>query len=123
MLGQKILRGAPRRRICSSKEPARVHCSSCRAAKTACASCCCWAGSADFSSSSASPASACSAPTSPAMPKSPARCSPEPTGRSEEHTSELQSRRDLVCRLLLEKKKKKIFTDFSIKTNSKYNKK
>src|SRR5690349_22071890 len=26
-------------------------------------------------------------------------------GRSEEHTSELQSRRDLVCRLLLEKKK------------------
>src|SRR5438874_9725103 len=28
--------------------------------------------------------------------------------RSEEHTSELQSRRDLVCRLLLEKKKRKI---------------
>src|SRR5438874_3656884 len=28
-----------------------------------------------------------------------------PTARSEEHTSELQSRRDLVCRLLLEKKK------------------
>src|SRR5207249_8455184 len=28
--------------------------------------------------------------------------------RSEEHTSELQSRFDLVCRLLLEKKKKKI---------------
>src|SRR5207249_10631151 len=28
-------------------------------------------------------------------------------GRSEEHTSELQSRFDLVCRLLLEKKKKK----------------
>src|SRR5215471_3700286 len=27
--------------------------------------------------------------------------------RSEEHTSELQSRRDLVCRLLLEKKKKR----------------
>src|SRR5438874_3382570 len=27
--------------------------------------------------------------------------------RSEEHTSELQSRRDLVCRLLLEKKKRK----------------
>src|SRR5438874_7043976 len=26
--------------------------------------------------------------------------------RSEEHTSELQSRRDLVCRLLLEKKKR-----------------
>src|SRR5690349_23909361 len=33
--------------------------------------------------------------------------------RSEEHTSELQSRRDLVCRLLLEKKKKirEIYTD------------
>src|SRR5690606_40635752 len=28
------------------------------------------------------------------------------TGRSEEHTSELQSRENLVCRLLLEKKKK-----------------
>src|SRR5438067_13657577 len=28
-------------------------------------------------------------------------------GRSEEHTSELQSRFDLVCRLLLEKKKNK----------------
>src|SRR5690349_16791875 len=34
--------------------------------------------------------------------------------RSEEHTSELQSRRDLVCRLLLEKKKKKCRTQ---KTN------
>src|SRR5438874_8157546 len=34
------------------------------------------------------------------------RCQPCP--RSEEHTSELQSRRDLVCRLLLEKKKTKI---------------
>src|SRR5690349_23948563 len=31
--------------------------------------------------------------------------------RSEEHTSELQSRRDLVCRLLLEKKKKKYNTN------------
>src|SRR5207247_11224361 len=30
------------------------------------------------------------------------------TARSEEHTSELQSRVDLVCRLLLEKKNKKI---------------
>src|SRR5690349_23356188 len=28
--------------------------------------------------------------------------------RSEEHTSELQSRRDLVCRLLLEKKKSQV---------------
>src|SRR5690606_41490190 len=30
-----------------------------------------------------------------------------PPARSEEHTSELQSRENLVCRLLLEKKKKK----------------
>src|SRR5699024_11412157 len=30
-----------------------------------------------------------------------------PATRSEEHTSELQSRFDLVCRLLLEKKKKR----------------
>src|SRR5690606_41863550 len=29
-------------------------------------------------------------------------------GRSEEHTSELQSRENLVCRLLLEKKKKSV---------------
>src|SRR5204863_9237186 len=29
--------------------------------------------------------------------------------RSEEHTSELQSRRDLVCRLLLEKKKQDLW--------------
>src|SRR5215475_14631676 len=33
----------------------------------------------------------------------PRTCAP---GRSEEHTSELQSRENLVCRLLLEKKKK-----------------
>src|SRR2546430_5205154 len=31
---------------------------------------------------------------------------PVPDGRSEEHTSELQSQSNLVCRLLLEKKKK-----------------
>src|SRR3712207_8620313 len=31
--------------------------------------------------------------------------------RSEEHTSELQSRQYLVCRLLLEKKKKKKYTE------------
>src|SRR5207247_5122147 len=31
-----------------------------------------------------------------------------PHARSEEHTSELQSRVDLVCRLLLEKKKQRI---------------
>src|SRR5260370_30962585 len=31
--------------------------------------------------------------------------------RSEEHTSELQSHLNLVCRLLLEKKKKKVITN------------
>src|SRR4029453_19678877 len=47
--------------------------------------------------------------------RSPGRCSrvycaapisrrPTPTWRSEEHTSELQSHSDLVCRLLVEKK-------------------
>src|SRR2546430_7912596 len=34
-------------------------------------------------------------------------CGRAPEGRSEEHTSELQSQSNLVCRLLLEKKKKK----------------
>src|SRR2546422_1870182 len=34
------------------------------------------------------------------------------TRRSEEHTSELQSRLHLVCRLLLEKKKKKVMQIF-----------
>src|SRR5690349_382150 len=37
--------------------------------------------------------------------------------RSEEHTSELQSRRDLVCRLLLEKKKKTKKTSQNRQTN------
>src|SRR5947209_9907664 len=37
----------------------------------------------------------------------PKRIPPRPVNRSEEHTSELQSRQYLVCRLLLEKKKKK----------------
>src|SRR2546430_12531167 len=32
-------------------------------------------------------------------------CQFQPTARSEEHTSELQSQSNLVCRLLLEKKK------------------
>src|SRR5438034_4471393 len=34
--------------------------------------------------------------------------------RSEEHTSELQSHSDLVCRLLLEKKKKKKINDVHV---------
>src|SRR2546427_9376565 len=36
-----------------------------------------------------------------------------PETRSEEHTSELQSQSNLVCRLLLEKKKKKHITSIS----------
>src|SRR5690606_41378032 len=36
-----------------------------------------------------------------------AGCACGGVGRSEEHTSELQSRENLVCRLLLEKKKEK----------------
>src|SRR5215203_6449060 len=41
--------------------------------------------------------------------------------RSEEHTSELQSRQYLVCRLLLEKKKKKQHTYIYIKKKKKKN--
>src|SRR6202040_4440253 len=47
-------------------------------------------------------------PISPPRRSAPASPRPRPGcggPRSEEHTSELQSRRDLVCRLLLEKKK------------------
>src|SRR2546421_4591819 len=44
--------------------------------------------------------------------RSPSRGRPR-ARRSEEHTSELQSRSDLVCRLLLEKKKKKKDTTIS----------
>src|SRR5437588_13068462 len=36
---------------------------------------------------------------------------PASSARSEEHTSELQSHSDLVCRLLFEKKKKKELND------------
>src|SRR5205814_7196980 len=38
--------------------------------------------------------------------------------RSEEHTSELQSLRHLVCRLLLEKKKKKYITSIALATQN-----
>src|SRR6185312_17517419 len=60
---------------------------------------------------------------SPKSPWADGNCHPRPARwrwaacpRSEEHTSELQSRSDLVCRLLLEKKKK-------TKNNIKYHKK
>src|SRR6266704_626743 len=42
-----------------------------------------------------------------------------PAGRSEEHTSELQSRFDLVCRLLLEKKKKNLDVILCVKNKKK----
>src|SRR3712207_8854773 len=46
-------------------------------------------------------------PRAPPRPTAPASRRPGPRrGRSEEHTSELQSRQYLVCRLLLEKKTK-----------------
>src|SRR5256885_11416095 len=38
----------------------------------------------------------------------PRACAPPSSGRSEEHTSELQSPCNLVCRLLLEKKKNRL---------------
>src|SRR5215471_21727760 len=44
---------------------------------------------------------------------------PSSPNRSEEHTSELQSRRDLVCRLLLEKKKKKKYNPKCFKKKKK----
>src|SRR5690606_41708594 len=60
---------------------------------------------------SRAPWSTPTATRSPARTSGPPRvtgCAPSPptaTARSEEHTSELQSRENLVCRLLLEKKK------------------
>src|SRR2546430_11446025 len=45
--------------------------------------------------------------TAPAPPAASTAGRSENVGRSEEHTSELQSQSNLVCRLLLEKKKKK----------------
>src|SRR5437773_8026716 len=42
-----------------------------------------------------------------------------PERRSEEHTSELQSHHDLVCRLLLEKKKQRITIREHVEINNK----
>src|SRR5437660_2172926 len=50
------------------------------------------------------------------------RSPPMPTRRSEEHTSELQSRGHLVCRLLLEKKKKKKKKEPNISENKRQTK-
>src|SRR2546422_7364923 len=52
---------------------------------------------------------------SPAPPHHRVRRAP---GRSEEHTSELQSRLHLVCRLLLEKKKKQQYQRVCIRTRT-----
>src|SRR2546430_17082147 len=55
-------------------------------------------------SSAPGSSSPCCAPTS-----SRAGCPDRGRSRSEEHTSELQSQSNLVCRLLLEKKKNRIY--------------
>src|SRR5947208_13107762 len=56
-------------------------------------------------------------PSGPACPG----CSPPRKPRSEEHTSELQSPDHLVCRLLLEKKKKTENTQTAITDRHTYN--
>src|SRR5438105_12305612 len=53
----------------------------------------------------------CGGVAAPTSPDPEGAASNRPGWRSEEHTSELQSRVDLVCRLLLEKKKKKRTTN------------
>src|SRR5207249_12004137 len=54
------------------------------------------------------------APPPPPIRESPASGPEAGDSRSEEHTSELQSRFDLVCRLLLEKKKKNHIIDIEL---------
>src|SRR6266566_9339322 len=64
--------------------------------------------------------------TTPTCGCSPLPSSPGPSWRSEEHTSELQSPCNLVCRLLLEKKKNIIYsliTTKKTKIKNKNNKK
>src|SRR5690242_21311300 len=67
-----------------------------------------WRGSTASSgrSRATTPSSSCPSAGSPPA-RSPRRCAACSSPRSEEHTSELQSHVNLVCRLLLEKKKKK----------------
>src|SRR3712207_8175189 len=65
----------------------------------------------------ACPAGRCTAArAAPSWPGCSGRRAPRYPPRSEEHTSELQSRQYLVCRLLLEKKKKHIL--FLLHTSS-----
>src|SRR3989442_7050463 len=79
-----------------------------------------------FRSRPGSPPCACpSARTSGAAPSSTTPSLRRPTGwrsrdRSEEHTSELQSRPHLVCRLLLEKKKNQLILKRGLITTSSY---
>src|SRR2546427_7598123 len=47
-------------------------------------------------------------------PKEVKRVTASPRNRSEEHTSELQSQSNLVCRLLLEKKKKSMSSSIAL---------
>src|SRR5690349_22025295 len=58
-------------------------------------------------------AGGCKEPIRPAPAVCPRGAEPSARVRSEEHTSELQSRRDLVCRLLLEKKNKTVNNDYN----------
>src|SRR5438132_6621933 len=78
--------------------------------RSSCSAPCCWARGCG-----SLPEAPCISPSTGGPPKPttasplPPRRAPPRPGRSEEHTSELQSHSDLVCRLLLEKKKQKIF--------------
>src|SRR5690606_39828895 len=77
-----------------------------------------WRASKKFIMNEIRPAAACGSRITVYLPGSSARALAEAlalriavrTSRSEEHTSELQSRENLVCRLLLEKKKKNEIT-------------
>src|SRR3712207_8690602 len=62
---------------------------------------------------------ACSSPwRGPTPPRSRPTTPSRPASRSEEHTSELQSRQYLVCRLLLEKKKHTHYEPYLDNTNT-----
>src|SRR5438445_9872863 len=69
---------------------------------------------------SGEPVTSARAPETAAASDPAAGCAPA-RARSEEHTSELQSRQYLVCRLLLEKKKKTIRHSKSTKTTTQKN--
>src|SRR5690625_7051247 len=84
---------APRNTTCSWPSSAASWCCGCLLPAPCC--CCFWAWPCAGASA---PCGRCAANCSRSRPAA---------ARSEEHTSELQSRGHLVCRLLLEKKKKK----------------